>query len=64
MQTISGFWGVMAYLIGTFIDNYALISVGVIIVLAFSVLPVFLIQEPRTLAPARASSRPTSSSRT
>lgn len=53
MQTISGFWGVMAYLIGAFIDNYALISVGVVIVLAFSVLPVFLIKEPRTLAPAR-----------
>ena len=51
MQTISGFWGVMAYLIGAFIDNYALISVGVIIVLAFSVLPVFLVKEPRELAP-------------
>lgn len=53
MQTVSGFWGVMAYLIGAFIDNYALISVGVIVVLAFSVLPVFLIDEPRELAPAR-----------
>ncbi len=51
MQTISGFWGVMAYLIGAFIDNYALIAIGVIIVLAFSVLPVFLIEEPRELAP-------------
>lgn len=49
MQTISGFWGVMAYLIGAYIDNYALISVGVFVVLAFSVLPVFLIQEPREL---------------
>ena len=53
MQTISGFWGVMAYLIGAFIDNYALISIGVVIVLAFSVLPVFLVEEPRTLAPAK-----------
>jgi MFS family permease len=53
MQTISGFWGVMAYLIGAFIDNYALISVGVVIVLAFSVLPVFLVEEPRELAPAK-----------
>jgi maltose/moltooligosaccharide transporter len=51
MQTISGFWGVMAYLIGAFIDNYALISAGVIIVLAFSVLPVFLVEEPRELGP-------------
>ncbi len=51
MQTISGFWGVTAYLIGAYIDNYALISVGVVIVLLFSVLPVFLIKEPRELAP-------------
>src|SRR5690349_6880075 len=41
MQTISGFWGVMAYLIGSVIDNYSLISVCVVSVLAFSVLPVF-----------------------
>lgn len=49
MQTISGFWGVMAYLIGAFIDNYALISVGVLIVLAFSVVPMFFVEEPREL---------------
>jgi MFS family permease len=53
MQTISGFWGVMAYLIGAFIDNYALISVGVVIVLAFSVLPVFMVEEPRVLASSK-----------
>jgi MFS family permease len=52
MQTISGFWGVMAYLIGAFIDNYTLISVGVLLVLVFSILPVLLIEEPRQLAPA------------
>jgi len=52
MQTISGFWGVMAYLIGAFIDNYTLISVGVVLVLVFSILPVLLIEEPRTLAPS------------
>ena len=50
MQTISGFWGVMAYLIGAFIDNYTLISVGVLLVLVFSILPVLLIEEPRALA--------------
>jgi MFS family permease len=49
MQTISGFWGVMAYLIGAFIDNYVLISAGVVLVLAFSVL-VFAVEEPRELA--------------
>ena len=50
MQTISGFWGVMAYLIGAFIDNYTLISVGVVLVLVFSILPTLLIKEPRELA--------------
>ncbi|RJG15466.1 MFS transporter [Massilia cavernae] len=50
MQTISGFWGVMAYLIGAFIDNYALISIGVVIVFAFSVVPMFFVEEPRVLA--------------
>jgi maltose/moltooligosaccharide transporter len=49
MQTISGFWGVMAYLIGAFIDNYALISFGVLIVFAFSVVPMFFVTEPREL---------------
>ena len=49
MQTISGFWGVMAYLIGAFIDNYALISIGVLIVFAFSVVPMFFVTEPREL---------------
>jgi MFS family permease len=50
MQTISGFWGVMAYLIGAFIDNYTLISVGVVLVLVFSIVPMLLIEEPRELA--------------
>jgi maltose/moltooligosaccharide transporter len=49
MQTISGFWGVMAYLIGAFIDNYVLISVGVVIVFVFSVVPMFFVTEPRDL---------------
>ena len=49
MQTISGFFGVLAYLIGAFIDNYALISTGVAIVFAFSVLPMFFVTEPRDL---------------
>jgi MFS family permease len=52
MQTISGFWGVMAYLIGAFIDNYTLISVGVLLVLVFSIVPALLIEEPRAIAAA------------
>jgi MFS family permease len=39
-------------LIGAFIDNYTLISVGVLLVLVFSILPMLLIEEPRELAPA------------
>ncbi len=49
MQTISGFFGVLAYLIGVVLDNYTLIYVGAIIVLVFSVLPLFFIEEPRVL---------------
>lgn len=49
MQTISGFWGVVAYLIGAFISNYVLIYLGAILVFAFSVFPVLFIKEPRNL---------------
>jgi MFS family permease len=49
MQTMSGFWGVVAYLIGAFINNYVLISVGVVLILAFSIVPMFFVQEPREL---------------
>ncbi|HEY0062815.1 MAG TPA: MFS transporter [Telluria sp.] len=50
MQTISGFWGVMAYLVGATWGNEVLISLGAIIVFAFSVLPMFFIKEERELA--------------
>ena len=49
MQTVSGFFGVLAYLIGAYIDNYVLIYVGAVVVLLFSVFPAFLIHEPRHL---------------
>jgi MFS family permease len=42
----------MAYLIGAFIDNYALISVGVLLVLVFSIVPALLVEEPRAIAAA------------
>jgi MFS family permease len=54
MQTISGFFGVLAYVIGATLGNYVLIYSGAILVLLFSVLPPFLIKEPRTLANAAA----------
>ena len=49
MQTISGFFGVLAYVIGAIFGNYVLIYVGVFIVLLFSITPVFLITEQRAL---------------
>jgi maltose/moltooligosaccharide transporter len=49
MQTISGFWGVMAYVIGASFGNFALIAAGVVIVFLFSVVPTFFVTEPRTL---------------
>ena len=47
MQTISGFWGVAAYVIGATLGNDVLISVGALIVFAFSVLPMYFIKEER-----------------
>ncbi len=49
MQTVSGSFGVLAYLIGAVWDNYVLIYFGVILVFLFSVLPPFFIKEPRRL---------------
>lgn len=49
MQTISGFFGVLAYLIGAFWNNYALIYLGAVLVFGFSIVPVFFIKEPRVL---------------
>ncbi len=49
MQTISGFFGVLAYVIGATLGNYILIYVGVFVVAAFSLLPLFIITEPRSL---------------
>ena len=49
MQTISGFWGVMAYIVGATMGNDVLLSVGAFIVFAFSVVPMFFIKEQREL---------------
>jgi maltose/moltooligosaccharide transporter len=49
MQSVSNFFGSMAYLVGALISNYFLIYVGVAIVLLFSIGPMFLITEPRQL---------------
>jgi maltose/moltooligosaccharide transporter len=49
MQSVSNLFGSMAYLIGAMISNYFLIYIGVIIVLLFSIVPLFFIEEPRQL---------------
>lgn len=49
MQTISGFFGVIAYLIGAFVSNYVLIYAGAALVFVFSVIPTLFITEPRDL---------------
>lgn len=49
MQTISGFFGVLAYIIGATWGNIILIYIGVVVVLLFSVLPVLFIKEPKVL---------------
>jgi MFS family permease len=52
MQTISGMFGVVAYLIGAIWGNYTLIYVGVGVVLLCSLIPPFFIAEPRELKPS------------
>ena len=49
MQTVSGFFGVLAYVIGATLGNDVLISVGAGIVFVFSVVPMFFIKEEREL---------------
>lgn len=49
MQTVSGSFGVLAYAIGAIFGNYFLIYFGVILVLAFSIIPMLFIKEPRVL---------------
>jgi maltose/moltooligosaccharide transporter len=49
MQTISGFFGVMAYAIGAIIGNYFLIYAGAVLVLIFSIIPPFFIEESKEL---------------
>ena len=50
MQTVSGTFGVLAYLISVILGNEVLIYVGAVIAVLFTVLPIFFIQEPRELA--------------
>lgn len=49
MQTVSGTFGVLAYLIGAVFNNFVLLYFGAVLVLLFSVLPPLFIKEPRYL---------------
>lgn len=49
MQTVSGSFGVLAYAIGAIFGNFFLIYFGVVLVFAFSIVPMFFIKEPREL---------------
>lgn len=51
MQTISGFFGVLAYVIGAVAGNYLLIYVGVGVVFLFSVVPILFVTEKKELHP-------------
>jgi maltose/moltooligosaccharide transporter len=52
MQTISGFFGVLAYVVGAVAGNFVLIYAGVALVLLFSVIPILFVTEPRELTGA------------
>lgn len=54
MQSVSNLFGSLAYLMGALIGNYALIYIGAVVVLAFSIVPMFFIEEPRELVKAEA----------
>ncbi len=50
MQTISGFFGVLAYVTGAVFGNFVLIYCGAALVVLFNVIPALLITEPVTLS--------------
>lgn len=60
MQTISGSFGVLAYAIGTYWNNFALIYIAVGLVLLLSILPPLLIEEPKELGDAESQQKPES----
>src|SRR5574344_747543 len=61
MQTISGSFGVLAYFIGGVFGNIALIYIGIGIALLATIIPAFMIEEPRQLQQVDADSVKTKS---
>lgn len=50
MQTISGFFGVLAYVVGATFGNYVLIHFGVAFVFFASIIPPLFVEEPKELS--------------
>ncbi|MFA3792057.1 MFS transporter [Aliiglaciecola sp. SL4] len=59
MQTVSGSFGVLAYVIGTFWNNYALIYIGVGLVLVMSIIPPLFVTESRSFEHSESSEQHT-----
>lgn len=49
MQSVSNLFGSLAYLTGAIFGNYFLIYSGAVVILLFSIVPLFFIEEPRIL---------------
>ena len=49
MQSVSNLFGSLAYLTGAIFGNYFLIYAGAVIILFFSIIPMFFIEEPKIL---------------
>lgn len=64
MQTISGSFGVLAYAVGAIFGNYFLIYFGVLLVLLFSIIPMFFIKESKELQKEQAQEANSSSTST
>jgi maltose/moltooligosaccharide transporter len=58
MQTISGFFGVLAYVVGALFGNFTLIYAGVVLVFVFSVLPPLFITERKEIGEAADGANP------
>lgn len=53
MQSVSNLFGSLAYLAGAIFGNYVLIYIGVAVIIIFSIVPLFFIEEPRVLEAAK-----------
>ena len=59
MQTVSGTFGVLAYVIGGAWNNFVLIYFGAALVLLFSIIPTLFVEEPKELVAEQTSTEKT-----